>query len=120
MKKIEIRTKKQSNGLWGCPIACHAISNMRWVGDEKMLKYSAIIMALAELNQGGFSIRDVDDDGFKVDFTDFNYKKYRILFDRYEVADNILYDFTGDELGRKTYLRKIKLKKLNGRFKKVN
>jgi len=115
MKAIKIKQEKQLNGIWGTPLNCYYIENSPIFDDRKMLIFSAVIAALNEKFDRPFRITYSDNEGFKIRTgdTDNSFGDiYRILYHRYEVIDDTLFQFDNDQ-EHITFLRKHKLKKLH-------
>lgn len=105
MKIIEILSEKQENGLWGVPLNCVSISNFYLSGYELIV--SAIIVAVDEKFNKKFSILYSKD---HISFTIDN-KLYTCFYYKYEVVDNILYEFD-DKKEHTSFLRQKKIKQL--------
>jgi hypothetical protein len=113
LKKIVIKQEKQENGLWGSPSNCIALNGLYIPHDErKELIHSALLAAVGQYHYPTrFEFFDYSEDGFYVKFEDG--AVFVVLYKRYEVDDNILYEFLDkDEKEHLVFLRKPKLKKL--------
>lgn len=79
MKKIEIKSEKQDNGIWGTPLNCTYMSNVPPIHDSrKYLLFSAILIAFAEQYiDATFRLDIMTDSGFALYITDSikNYNK---------------------------------------------
>lgn len=117
MKKIQIKSKKQDNGLWGMPLSCTRLTNIPILDDDKNIKFSAISCAISEqYNDTTFDIFYVNMNGFIIKINNYNNSDkltiFSIKYENYEVDDNILYEFENDN-DRKIFFRNKKLNKLN-------
>lgn len=115
MKKINIKSKKQENGLYGIPYNCYSILGAPPINDDKKnTLFSAIVTALDERYNTGFKISFLSKKSFFITIEQNQYSNqntFLIHFDKYEYADNILYEFENDN-EKTTFLRKYKLKEL--------
>jgi hypothetical protein len=113
MKIIKIKQEKQDNGLWGTPFNCKYIKDIP-IDNRKMIIFSAAIAAINEKFNRPFSIVYSNDYGFKFRIGDTNDSfgnYYSIMYHKYEVVDNILYEFESEQ-EHITFLRKHKLDNL--------
>lgn len=115
MKKIKINAKKQDNGLWGIPYYCGGIDTFILLDDRKELIFSASLVAIAEYYNANFTVFNSTNDSFFVKIRSSNYK---IVYDRYEVVDDTLYEFEND-YEHKVFLRKQKIQKINN-YERIN
>ena len=115
MKKIKINAKKQDNGLWGIPYYCGGIDTFILLDDRKELIFSASLVAIAEYYKSNFTVFNSTDKAYFVKIRSSNYK---IVYDRYEVVDDILYEFENDD-EHKVFLRKQKIQKINN-YERIN
>ena len=92
------------------PLACYKMDRMPFLDNRKMLLHSAILIALSENYHGSiFEIFGSNGKGF---FIRLNVKMYNFSYDRFEIEDNILYEFD-NEKEHIVFLRKRKIKQLN-------
>lgn len=112
MIKIQIKREKQSNGLWGMPLNCYSMDKFLNLDDRKMLLFSALVTAIDEKYNSRFKIRFSSEESFVV-YVEDNYKTktYQIIYDDYEIEDNIVYGFENKK-EHLLFLRNKKLKKL--------
>lgn len=106
MKIIEIKSEKQNNGLWGMPLSCYKIDRFVLLDDRKWLLRSAIIIAFAEKHKCSFNIYGSTDKGFIINSV------FWISYHKYEVVDNLLYEFENEQ-EHIIFLRKQKINKLD-------
>lgn len=121
MKKIEINSKKQTNGLWGMPFNCIKINKMEFYHDNhRSLLSSALIMAINEKFNRKFEVWFNDDYlsvnmvGQPINDSPFSFsvsKLYTVYFKNYEVIDNTLYEFDNNK-EKISFMRKQKINKL--------
>lgn len=109
MKKIKINSKKQENGIWGMPLYCVEIDFCPITDERKYLIFSASLVAIAELYEDYFRVFNSTNDSY---FVKVGRSTYKVVYDKYEVEDDILYEFDNDEEHKK-FIRKQKLKELN-------
>ena len=111
MKVIEIKSKKQNNGLWSIPLNCCSIEGYKPFQDKNELLFSSLIIAIDELHNKSFYIEVFPKkNGFRIKVDNFG--TCFVKFDRYEIIDNKLYEFD-DQNEHNMFIRKQKLKKLN-------
>jgi hypothetical protein len=118
MKKIKIKQTKQSNGMWGTPINCFAMDSPPIFDKRKYLIFNAWSCAINETFNRKFSFKNFGGGFTSVwvkiyDDSEFG-KSYLLLYDRYEVVDDTLYEFENDAEHKK-FLRKHKIQQLNER-----
>jgi hypothetical protein len=115
MKIIEIKSKKQDNGIWGMPMNCYSIDRLV-LNTENELLYSAIIIAIDEKENKKFKLTYYDVNSFLMSIDDYNSTKmFFIKLDKYEVIDNTLYEFDNEQ-EHLMFLRQQKLKRLENIF----
>lgn len=118
MKKIEIKSQKQDNGIWGMPLNCVKMNNFKLYNDYLVLLSSALIIAIDEKFNRKFEIW-YEDDYLSViiqseSISDYSFnlgKRYTVYFKNYSVIDNTLFEFD-NEKEKKIFLRKQKINKL--------
>lgn len=116
MKIIEIKSKKQDNGIWGMPLNCIKLDmkNFFLYDDKKTLLSSALIIAINEKFDRRFEVWFNDD---YLTITVFGIgsfpagRLYAVHFKNYEIIDNYLYEFDNDK-EKMIFLRKQKMNKL--------
>ena len=120
---IEIKSKRQNNGLWGIPQ--NLISTCRFSVKHEILQ-SAIIATLGEVyNDANFNIESwfIDEDkGFMIHFDrdvlkgNLAFKDRKIIhFEKYYLEGNRLYFFKTTR-ERKTFILNKKIKKVKNQF----
>lgn len=113
MKIFEIRQEKQENGLWGTPFNCFKIDKLAPFNDRKWKLRSAAIALLDQKWGVPFEIFGSTDSGFGIRIPSLEGgKMFGIQYDKYEVVDNILYEFENEQ-EHTIFLRKNKIKELN-------
>lgn len=114
MKIIKISSKKQENGLWGNPLNCLSINGLPPHDEKKMLIFSAVIAAFDNRSFDNFYrsfavyIHPYSNNFFQIKTATGS---YNIFYDKYEVDENVLYEFENEQ-EHTQFLRKQKLKKL--------
>lgn len=116
MTKIEIKSEKQDNGIWGCPLNCYAIDSIIITDNRKLLIFSAVLNAFDEKYNINFFIKLSTQNGFMIYVSGAGRLRggrshFSIKYDNYEVIDDILYQFDNQK-ERLEFLRKNKLIKL--------
>ena len=116
MKKVKIKSIKQSNGLWGTPINCYKINGSPPKDHDLNILASAILIAIDEQYNIKFSVKYMDytEDGFYVILTDEKIQKNKLLLIKYDIClleDNTIIYFESVE-EKNNYLRKHKIKKI--------
>jgi hypothetical protein len=110
MKIIKINSKKQDNGLWGMPKNCYYMDKYIQLNEKNELIRSASIIAMTEKFNLSFSIFMSNEYSFYIKFDD--YLPFVITYSKYEVVNDILYQFN-DNKEHNIFLRKQKLEKIN-------
>ena len=113
MKKIEIRSKRQENGLWGMPINCERINRLAPILDSKKeLLWSAMVIAIGEqYSHTNFDITLNTDECIIVKIHNLS-TLFKLKYCDYEVIGNTLYAFD-DSKEHQNFLRKNKLNNLS-------
>lgn len=113
MKKYEIKQERQENGMWGMPLNCYSIDSFILLDDRKHLLFSATISLINQIWNCPFEIICSTTEGFNINInTTKRNKLFGIRYDKYEIIDNVLYEFENCQ-EHSTFLRKQKLEKLN-------
>ena len=99
---IEIKSKKQENGLWVTPLNLKSLNKIP--PKEKELLFSAIVNVFSEKFDCSFRT-ELHDNGFFIITTN---KIHYIKYDKYYVEDNKLYFLKDKNQERYIKLRKIK------------
>jgi hypothetical protein len=115
MKVIEIKSKKQDNGIWGMPLNCYGIEGSLWMNDEILI--SAIIMAVDEKYNKNFKLTFYKNNNFliSVKFSQGE-EMFFIKLEKYEIINNTLYEFD-NEKEHLVFLRQKKIKQLENFLK---
>jgi hypothetical protein len=113
MKKYKIEQEKQKNEIWGVPTLCYSIDRFILLDDRKHLLFSATLALLSQIWNRPFKIFNSTVNGFSIEIGGGRIVGFR--YDRYEINDDILYEFETDK-EHVSYLRKHKLEKLNERI----
>jgi hypothetical protein len=88
--KIEIKSPKQENGLWGMPLQCNRLDRIPISDFETQLKHSAICIGVAEkYPKETFEIFWTTEAGFFIKLSESGFRK--ITYENYTVDGNILY-----------------------------
>lgn len=124
MKIIEIKQKKQENGLWGTPFNCYKIDKLPPSDNRKCYLRSALIAAINQKYNKKFEAFNSTDDGFAIEIydsaiplcegapsSDLFSNWYMFPYENYEVVDDILYEFDNDQ-EHIAFLRKQKINSL--------
>lgn len=113
MKIIEIKQKKQENGLWGTPFNCYKIDKLPPSDNRKCHLRSALIAAINQKYNKKFEVFNSTDDGFAIEIpsSDLFSNWYMFPYENYEVVDDILYEFDNDQ-EHIAFLRKQKINSL--------
>lgn len=112
-KVIKILQKKQENGLWGMPLNCFKIENVRIPSEYEILN-SALVAAVNEMYNRSFEIFMMSDTGFVIQtYTTYPEKTemFYLRYSDYEIIDDTLYYFD-DSTEHTAFIRKHKLNKL--------
>ena len=114
MKKVKIKSNKQTNGLWGTPINCYKINGSPPKDHDLNILASAILIAIDEQYNIKFSVEYMDYDGFYVILTDEKIQKNKLILIKYDIClleDNTIIYFESVE-EKNNYLRKHKIKRI--------